>query len=910
LLVASIVGNMEKLHERGKMATELEGQTRKRRIDPRLKAAGWSVVPFQASRPHSPQRAAVEEFETDAGPADYALCDDGHVRGVVEAKKVTLGPQGVLTQAERYSKGIQQVPRYQSEFGVPFLYSTNGEVTWFHDVRHELNRSRRVSGFHTPAALEEMLSRDTVAELSALAAVPQSQVMRSYQVEANTAIEQAIRDRKRKMLVAMATGTGKTLTMVNEVYRLMKSGAARRVLFLVDRKALAAQAVRAFASFEAEPGLKFDKIYPVYSQRFQKSDLDEGETWDPNVMPNSLLTSPKLGDAFVYVCTIQRMAMNLLGGEGALTLGDEAVDADVEQLNIPIHAFDLIIADECHRGYSAKDMSVWRTTLDHFDAVKVGLTATPAAHTVAYFENTVFRYEYDRAVREGYLVDYDVVRVRSNVRMEGVFLGEGEQVDQIDPETGTRQLDLLEDERSFDATDVERKITAPDSNRKIIEELQAYADEHEQEFGRFPKTLIFAANDLPHTSHSDQLVDLARDIFGRGDAFVAKITGRVDRPLQRIREFRNRPNPGVVVTVDLLTTGVDIPDLEYIVFLRPVKSRILFEQMLGRGTRKGDKFTDKSHFVVFDCFDGTLFEYFRKTTGMTVEPPEGDGKSISQIIEEMWQNKDRAYNTRRLVKRLQRVDKQMTSDARELFARFIPGGDVGRFAEDLAGLLRGAFADTMGILRDPDFQTLLVDYPRGQRTFLVAPGVTDQVTSEWLIRAGTGQEYKPTEYLEAFGSFVHEHQDQVQALSILLSRPREWGAAPLSELRQALSQAPEHFTEANLQRAFHAAHQIALVDIISMVKRAVIDTSPLLTSQERVNLAVDRVIAGRDLTDTQAKWLEYIRQHLVANLSIEREDFEAIPVLSDHGGWGRANKVFDGRLADLLTELNEELVAA
>ena len=164
----------------------------------------------------------------------------------------------------------------------------------------------------------------------------------------------------------------------------------------------------------------------------------------------------------------------------------------------------------------------------------------------------------------------------------------------------------------IDAAEVEREITAPDSNRKILEEIKRYAEEHEEEYGRFPKTLIFAVNDLPHTSHADQLVDQARDVFGRGEAFVAKITGRVDRPLQRIREFRNRPNPAIVVTVDLLTTGVDIPDLEFIVFLRPVKSRILFEQMLGRGTRRATSFPDKSHFVVFDCFDGTLFEYFRR----------------------------------------------------------------------------------------------------------------------------------------------------------------------------------------------------------------------------------------------------------------------------------------------------------
>src|SRR5207244_5185438 len=118
-------------------------------------------------------------------------------------------------------------------------------------------------------------------------------------------------------------------------------------------------------------------------------------------------------------------------------------------LNIPIHAFDLIIADECHRGYSARELSTWRETLDHFDALKIGLTATPAAHTMAYFENMVYRYEYERAVREGYLVDYDVVRVRSDVRMNGVFLSEGEQADQVDPDTGARQLDLFEAERAF-----------------------------------------------------------------------------------------------------------------------------------------------------------------------------------------------------------------------------------------------------------------------------------------------------------------------------------------------------------------------------------------------------------------------------------------------------------------------------
>ena len=180
-------------------------------------------------------------------------------------------------------------------------------------------------------------------------------------------------------------------------------------------------------------------------------------------------------------------------------------------------------------------------------------------------------------------------------------------------------------------------------------------------------------------------MDQARDIFGRGDSFVQKITGSptVDRPLQRIREFRNRPNPGIVVSVDMLTTGVDIPDLEFIVFLRPVKSRILFEQMLGRGTRKGEKFPDKSHFVVFDCFDGTLLEYFRQATAITADPPTGVMRTIPEIIDDIWANRDREYNIRCLSKRLQRIDKEMHGDARADFAAFVPEGDLAAYAKNL-----------------------------------------------------------------------------------------------------------------------------------------------------------------------------------------------------------------------------------
>lgn len=886
---------------------ENEKRTRKRRIDPRLDVRGWRLVPTEVVS-LAPFR--TEEEETANGPADYALWLDNKVVGIVEAKKLAVGPQNVLIQAERYARGLKNSAYDFEGFKAPFLYSTNGEQVWFHDVRHSLNRSRRVADFHTPNALREMLSRDLDASAARLRAMPNAhEKLRPYQREANAAVEKAIAERKRAMLVAMATGTGKTFTLVNQIYRLMKSGVGKRVLFLVDRRALAAQAVRAFSSFEAEPGQKFDSIYETYSSRFQRGDFGDDEKFDAKVLPNEYLTDPKPGHAFVYVCTIQRMAINVLG-RSAVFSGDEAIDEDAQPLDIPIHAFDVIVADECHRGYTAAEQSVWRSTLDHFDAVKIGLTATPASHTTSYFQHLVYKYDYRQAVRDGYLVDYDVVTIRSNVRMNGVFLKEGEQVEKIDPTSGATQLDLLEDERAFDATEVERKVTAPDSNRKIIEEAKKHALAHEARYGRFPKTLIFAANDLPHTSHADQLVNICRDAFGRGDAFVQKITGSkdVDRPLQRIREFRNRPNPGIAVTVDLLTTGVDIPDLEYIVFLRPVKSRILFEQMLGRGTRKGEQLSDKSHFTVFDCFDGTLLAYFKDATGITAEPPNQPTREVAEIIRDIWDNRDRDFNVRCLIKRLHRIDKQMSGEARTLFAAYLPDGDVARYARGLEGALKADFAGAMRTLRDESFQKLLVSYPRAQRVFYVATEAEDSVDSQILLRDGDGAEYKPEDYLAAFVRFVKENPAHIEAIRILLDRPRDWSSTALSELRQKLTQSRK-FTVANLQKAHEVRHHRALVEIISMVKHAADEHQPLLTAAERVERAFTRITASHTFTVEQRKWLDLIRSHMVENLSIDREDFDDIPIFSREGGWTAARRAFGDQLDALVHELNEAIAA-
>ncbi len=881
-----------------------EKATRKELVDRALGAAGW--LPIVRYRPGSTyDTAAVEEYETAEGPADYVLFHGGRALAAVEAKKLGLGPQNVLVQAQRYAGGFRDGEFNFHGFGLPFVYSTNGEVFWFQDLREPNSRSRQVARFHTPSALLEFLSRDTDTASAWLRDHSiDTSLLRPYQRDAIASVEQALLAGKRRMLVAMATGTGKTFTTIGLIYRLIKSGLARRILFLVDRRALAAQAAGAMGTFEAEPGLKFDRTYEVFSQRFRREDLEDQFKFDSKVLPTEYLTDPKARDAFVYVCTIQRMRINLFGLEGAFGTGhgDAEEEADAEALDIPIHAFDCIIADECHRGYTSAEESKWREVLDHFDAVKIGLTATPAAHTKAYFRDIVFRYEYERAVREGYLVDYDAVRIETDVTMNGVFLKAGEEVGLKDTETGQLTFDILEDEREFPAEDLEEKLTVPDRNRKIVAEFARYARAQEQERGSFPKTLVFAVNDLPHTSHADQLMNMLRDEFGRGDAFVHKITGSptVDRPLRAIRRFRNRPEPAIVVTVDMLSTGVDIPKLENILFVRPVKSRILFEQMLGRGTRRCEEI-HKSHFTVFDAVG--VLEYFRTATAFTADPPSKPARSIREIVGAIATNQDRDYNVRVLVKRLLRVAKSVSADGRQHFCVLLDGKDIADFARALPGLLEEDRAGTMAVLENEAFLEYLETYPKAPRTFIVAEGVEDTVESAYVFRTADGRELKPEDYLTAFERFVKENPDRIEAIRILLHRPAEFRTEHLKELRAKLAARPERFTEPNLRRAY----QNELADIISIVRHAA-RREPLLKAEERVGRAMASLREGRPFTPEQEAWLDLIRAHLTENLVIERADFGAIP-FSRRGGWGPADKAFGGGLGEVLNQINEAMAA-
>lgn len=888
--------------------TESEATTRKKRIDEKLKSSilNWVIIHNSKVNDYTKlSNHAVEEYPTETGPADYALFVEGKLLGIIEAKKISVGAGNVLEQAKRYAKGVPNTIGEWRDYRVPFLYSTNGEVIFHLDVRKHKNVSYQLADFHSPQALLDKFNRDNEKAEKWFSERPVKEItrLRPYQVKAIEAIENGLLNGKKTMLIAMATGTGKTFTMVSAIYRLLRSGYAKRILFLVDRRALAAQTVSAIAAFETPDGLKLDRAYEVFSQKFRREDLEEEHPFDSKVLPEAYLTNPQEKHTFIYVSTIQRMSINLLGKDA---VSDFEYDVDATKLDIPINAFDVIIADECHRGYSASETGRWKHVLDYFDAVKIGLTATPATHTLAMFKNKVFTYSTEQAVMDGFLVDYDAVKIKSDIHINGAFLKEGELVGEIDMETGAEKLDELEDEREFRADEIEQKITSPDSIKKIITAIKKYTDQHEEKYLHFPKILIFAVNDLPHVSHADEVVRICKEVYEKGDDFVMKITGSptVDRPLQKIRQFRNRPEPKIVVTVDMLTTGVDIPSIEMVVFMRMVKSRILWVQMLGRGTRLCPEIY-KEKFTIFDCFNGGLIEYFKNATDFDVSLKK-ETVPLKEIIERIYDNRDREYNIRCLIKRLRRIEKNMGAEAREAFSKYIPDGDMKLFTDTLGDNIKNNFTGTMALLRDEKFQDLLENYPRPKRIFIKGYDIVDTVSDEVMFRVGPDYQ-KPEDYLRLFEEFVRENPEHIEAIEILLSRPSNWSTEALDDLRDRLRK--KEFSEKDLQRGHELVYKKPLADIISMIKHASNYDIPIMTARERVESVMEKLNKTHSFSKEQIEWLAYIKEHLIENLAISREDFESMPVFERHGGISKVRQIFGDQFAPLIDEINEGLAA-
>jgi type I restriction enzyme R subunit len=562
-------------------------------IDQQLRDSGWEADTKtmrygSGSRPAKGRSLAIAEWPTSSGPADYALFAGLTLIGVVEAKRKRKNVSAAIDQAERYSISLAGSTDYALAGGpwgnhrVPFVFSANGRSylkqletesgIWFRDTRRSANHRRALVDWPTPEGLSGLLEIDQDAATAALKTLPFEFgfPLRDYQQRAIEAVENALATERRSMLLAMATGTGKTKLAIAMLYRLLSTKRFNRICFVVDRSALGIQAAGEFSTTKIVSGKAFADIF----------GLKELGDMTPEA------------DTKVHICTIQGLVKRVLYN------ADDSEAPAIDQ-------YDLLVIDECHRGYlldremsddelsfrNQEDyVSKYRRVLDYFDAVKIGLTATPALHTTEIFGEPIFTYSYRDAVIEGHLIDHEPpMRIETALARAGIDFGQGEQVEYIAPSTGEISTAILPDEIHFDVDKFNKQVITQEFNRVVAEELAKHIDP------ALPgKTLIFATTD----AHADIVVTKIKDAFKAAygeidDAAVRKITGSVDRVQSLIRSFRNDTDPKIAVTVDLLTTGIDVPSITNLVFLRRVNSRILYEQMIGRATRQCPRLAKK-----------------------------------------------------------------------------------------------------------------------------------------------------------------------------------------------------------------------------------------------------------------------------------------------------------------------------
>jgi len=869
-------------------AIELDEAATRRIIDQQLRDAGWETdsenLRFSRGvRPQKGKNLAIAEWPTENGPVDYALFRGLHAVGVVEAKRQSVDVVSVVEQAKRYAQGFsfeggaQAVGGPFGEYRVPFVFATNGRPylrqletksgIWFADVRRRDNLSRALSGWYTPEGLAELFKQDIVAAQRKLDEEPTDYLtLRDYQLRAVRSVEAALKKGETRCLVAMATGTGKTITAISLVYRLIKAKRFRRILFLVDRSALGEQTADAFKEVRLENLQTFTDIY----------DLKElGD-----LIPAS--------ETKLHIETVQAMVRRILHA---------ADPASVP----PVDTYDCILVDECHRGYTLdrelsddqlqfRDfddyVSKYRRVLDHFDAVKIGLTATPALHTTDIFGPPIFRYGYREAVIDGWLVDHAPPhRIVTNLSEDGINYERGEEVRRLDPQTGSIDLVSLPDEVRFDVDDFNRKVITESFNRVVCEELAKSIDPS------LPtKTLVFCVND----DHADLVVTLLsralEERYGSIDAdTVLKITGAADNPRMLIRRFKNERLPNIAVTVDLLTTGIDVPAIGNLVFLRRVKSRILYEQMLGRATRLCPDI-DKQEVRIFDAVN--LYEKLEDVTDM--KPVARDASlSFQKLVSELSSVRDERLRQGildEIVAKLHRKAPRLQGEALSQFEHLAGQGprEVGRMLRKLSPTEASTWFE------ERSFLVTLLDRPAGSDRHVYISTHEDAVKR---VERGYGNASRPEDYLSSFAAFVRENMNRIPALLVVTKRPRELTRSALKELALVLDQ--NGFTEKSLQAAWREKTNTDIAaSIVGFIRQAALG-DPLLPYEERVNRALRTIEKSRPLTDVQRNWLRRIAQAMKSDRIVDREALNQGQFRRD-GGFDRLNKIFDGQLEALL----------
>jgi len=896
---AGVTAGLRQAARKAADAIELDEAATRQLIDAQLRQAGWEADSQElrfsrGARPQKNRNLAIAEWPTSSGPADYVLFVGLTPMAAVEAKRANKDVAGVLPQAQRYCRDFQPDAAMEvsaqgfgpeGEYQVPFAFSTNGRPflqqlrtrsgIWFRDLRRGENLANPLDGWYSPEGLKELSRQDVgrAQEQLRREAFSYGFPLRPYQRRAIEATEAAIGEGQREILLAMATGTGKTKTCVALIYRLLKSGRFRRVLFLVDRSELGIQAADAFKETRMESLQSFADIYGI-------KELGEREAES---------------DTRVHIATVQAMVQRLLLGSD-----DDKPTVDT---------YDLIVVDECHRGYlldrelSDRELrfrdfndyvSKYRRVIEMFDAVKIGLTATPALHTVEIFGQPVFVYSYREAVVDGYLVDHEPpILIRTELSSEGIVWEAGEEVKTYDPRTAQIELFTTPDELRFAVEAFNRQVITEPFNRVVCGELARELDP----FSPY-KTLIFCATD----AHADLVVMLLKEAFreyydGVDDDAVAKITGASDRPKELIRRYKNEAFPNVAVTVDLHSTGVDVPAICNIVFLRRMNSRILYDQMIGRATRLCDPI-DKSHFRIFDAVG--IYDALQAFTQM--QPVVVNPKiSFSQLIGELESTDGEECELVReqLIAKLRRKQRHLSESAEARF-RLLTGEEPADFINRLRQLPIAEASRWLGTIGGLG-ELLDAQWEGPAQPQFIA----EHDDSLRAIERGYGEASRPQDYLDGFTAFVRDPGNALPALTTVLQRPWELTRSDLRELKLALDQ--RGYSETTLATAWReATNQDMAASIMGYIRQAALG-DPLVPYEQRVEKALQRILASRAWSEPQRQWLQRIANQTKAITIVDREalDDDALLFRREGGGWQRLNKLFGGELEQVLHRFNE-----
>jgi type I restriction enzyme R subunit len=890
-------------------------------IDQQLIAAGWEAdteeLTYQkGARPEKGKNKAIAEWPTQGKQfADYVLFAGLTPIAVVEAKRENVNVAGKIPQAERYSRGFISTAHMQAawqlqgrtiawpdhqhgHYQIPFVYSCNGRPfvkqlaeqsgIWFRDVREPSNLAKPLPDFHSPEGLLDKLKRSKAAAEEKLKQEGFAYLrLRDYQENAVQEVEWALEAGQPNCLLAMATGTGKTRTIIGLMYRFLKSERFKRILFLVDRTALGQQAIDSFNDAPLEQNQTLSKIYNVAELGDMAAEAEDR----------------------IQVSTVQAMVKRIF------------------QSDTPpcIDVYDCIIVDEAHRGYAldqemtegemamrdvAQYLSSYRRVLDYFDAVKIGLTATPAKHTTEIFGKPVYTYSYREAVADDWLIDHEPpIRYETLLTQKGIQFAKGSQVNVINTQTGAVELATLDDDMAFDVDDFNHRVISPAFNKVICKELVKELDPFGDE-----KTLIFCASDR-HADMVKRILDrLYKKLYGDeyNETAVKKITGQSDKVNQLIRQYKNERYPSIAITVDLLTTGIDVPKICHLVFFRRVRSRILYEQMLGRATRRCDEI-GKTVFRIYDPVD--IYAALQEVSAM--KPLVKDPNiSLEQLVQELTDPASLTANgsmpnTSHAQDVLNALSQRIMRILRKAKTKAANKPALQQKLIELEGL--------WGVAPEKLHQHLHQLGPQQAAQFIQSNAnlinqleqVKNLLGSEYFpliaehddeLKAreqSYGKYDKPVDYLESFNDFIKNQINQSAALAVVVNKPKDLTREQLREIRLLLDQ--HGYSEAKLQSAWrNQTNQDIAASIIGYIRQAAIGEA-LIPFEQRVAQAMQKIYSLHSWTQVQRKWLDRLAKQLSHEIVMDQHFVNR--VFAKDGGAKTLNNVLDQQLDNILDTL-------